>query len=163
IGADSDTLIAAVIYSTGQPLPDDASPSVRRLLEGQLSASRVWSIHAGREGQQGAEGLRRLLLAIIGDLRVVLILLARQLVEMRGSPAGGDAGGGALARVTTASAGPAVRRHPCAAGESTGHLAAEMGAGRSGLPLPAAGHVQAHRAPARREAERPRGVHRVGE
>ena len=38
---------------------------------------------AQREGRGNAEGLRRLLLAIIRDLRVVLVLLALQLVRLR--------------------------------------------------------------------------------
>ena len=57
------------------------SDDIRVLTDGQDAAERVWSLHAERGG--GAEGLRRLLLAIIRDLRVVFILLARQLVRMR--------------------------------------------------------------------------------
>ena len=62
----------------------DAYPSeVRHLVEGQQAAERVWSLYAARGNTGGTEGLRRLLLAIIRDLRVVFILLARQLVRMR--------------------------------------------------------------------------------
>ena len=56
---------------------------VRNLVEGQQAAERVWSLYAARGNAGGTEGLRRLLLAIIRDLRVVFILLARQLVRMR--------------------------------------------------------------------------------
>jgi GTP pyrophosphokinase len=56
---------------------------VRDLIEGQQAAEKVWSLYAARSGAGSAEGLRRLLLAIIRDLRVVLILLARQLARMR--------------------------------------------------------------------------------
>ncbi len=52
------------------------------LVEGQRAAEKVWTLYAARSGT-AAEGLRRLLLAIIRDLRVVFILLARQLVMMR--------------------------------------------------------------------------------
>ncbi len=52
------------------------------LVEGQRAAEKVWTLYATRSGN-AAEGLRRLLLAIIRDLRVVFILLARQLVMMR--------------------------------------------------------------------------------
>ena len=52
------------------------------LVDGQHAAERVWSLHAARSGGS-TEGLRRLLLAIVRDLRVVLILLARQLTRMR--------------------------------------------------------------------------------
>ncbi|MEE7547377.1 bifunctional (p)ppGpp synthetase/guanosine-3',5'-bis(diphosphate) 3'-pyrophosphohydrolase, partial [Xanthomonas sp. Kuri4-1] len=47
------------------------------------AADQVWALHAGREAGRNSEGLRRLLLAIIHDLRVVPILLARQLARMR--------------------------------------------------------------------------------
>jgi GTP pyrophosphokinase len=60
---------------------------VRDLVEGQLAAEKVWSLYAARSGGGSAEGLRRLLLAIIRDLRVVLILLARQLARMRAASA----------------------------------------------------------------------------
>src|SRR6185369_802430 len=56
---------------------------VRDLIDGQQAAEKVWSLHAARNSAGSAEGLRRLLLAIIRDLRVVFILLARQLVRMR--------------------------------------------------------------------------------
>lgn len=56
---------------------------VRALVEGQQAAEKVWALHANRGRAGGNEGLRRLLLAIIRDLRVVFILLARQLVRMR--------------------------------------------------------------------------------
>ena len=62
----------------------DAFPvEVRHLVEGQQAAERVWSLYAARGNTGGTEGLRRLLLAIIRDLRVVFILLARQVVRMR--------------------------------------------------------------------------------
>ena len=83
LGADavtlSATIVAAVLPETqsGQGLvPDD-------LIEGQREAEKVWSIHAERGARTSAEGLRRLLLSMVKDLRVVLILLARQLVRMR--------------------------------------------------------------------------------
>ena len=59
------------------------APGVRDLIDGQQAAEKVWSLYAERSGAGSAEGLRRLLLAIIRDLRVVLILLARQLARMR--------------------------------------------------------------------------------
>lgn len=54
-----------------------------RLVEGQRAAERVWALHAQRGGSGPSEGLRRLLLAIIRDVRVVFVLLARQLLRMR--------------------------------------------------------------------------------
>ena len=44
----------------------------------------MWALHAEQPRRRGgSEGLRRLLLAIVRDLRVVPILLARQLARMR--------------------------------------------------------------------------------
>jgi GTP pyrophosphokinase len=87
LGADADTLHAAMLY-VGQTAADEApppltSPAVKLLLEGQAEAEKVWSLWGERGARSSAEGLRRLLLAIIRDLRVVLILLARQLAKMR--------------------------------------------------------------------------------
>src|SRR5690606_36225822 len=46
-------------------------------------AGQVWALQAGRRRPGNAEGLRRLLLAMVRDLRVVPVLLARQLARMR--------------------------------------------------------------------------------
>jgi GTP pyrophosphokinase len=85
LNADGETLAAALIYGCAADPPAELGvPSaVANLVAGQREAEKVWSIYAQRAGKSGAEGLRRLLLAIIRDLRVVLILLARQLVRMR--------------------------------------------------------------------------------
>ncbi len=58
------------------------APGVRGLIEGQQAAEKVGALYAAHSGGN-AEGLRRLLLAIIRDLRVVFILLARQLARLR--------------------------------------------------------------------------------
>ncbi|HRQ65639.1 MAG TPA: bifunctional (p)ppGpp synthetase/guanosine-3',5'-bis(diphosphate) 3'-pyrophosphohydrolase [Xanthomonadaceae bacterium] len=87
MNADGESQAAALVHQLGT----DASgvveykaryPALRPLIEGQQAARKVWDIYRSRPGGN-AEGLRRLLLAIIRDLRVVLILLARQLVRMR--------------------------------------------------------------------------------
>jgi GTP pyrophosphokinase len=88
--ADSETFAACILHTllqSGVAVPLDAivreAPRVRDLTEGQQAAEKVWSLYAARTGAGHAEGLRRLLLAIIRDLRVVFILLARQLARMR--------------------------------------------------------------------------------
>ena len=85
LGADRDTLIAAAAYTLAAERPSEAwaAGSVENLIRGQSEAEKVWSIYDQRSAQSGTEGLRRLLLAIVRDVRVVLILLARQLVRMR--------------------------------------------------------------------------------
>lgn len=82
LGADSATLSAAAAHVA---LPAEAIPAgvPAALVEGLREAEKVWSIYGERGARTGSEGLRRLLLAIVRDLRVVLILLARQLVRLR--------------------------------------------------------------------------------
>ncbi|NUS39037.1 MAG: bifunctional (p)ppGpp synthetase/guanosine-3',5'-bis(diphosphate) 3'-pyrophosphohydrolase [Lysobacter sp.] len=66
-----------------QPWLEREQPAIAALLEGQRAAAQVWQLHAERTGPANSEGLRRLLLAIVRDLRVVPILLARQLARLR--------------------------------------------------------------------------------
>jgi GTP pyrophosphokinase len=88
--ADAETCVACIahaVHQAGSVVDLDAlamsAPRVRDLVDGQQAAEKVWSLYAARSGTGHAEGLRRLLLAIIRDLRVVLILLARQLARLR--------------------------------------------------------------------------------
>jgi GTP pyrophosphokinase len=89
LGADGDGVAAALLHvqpaweTALRPLIERDFPGIAPLLEGQRAAEQVWALHAERHGQAGNEGLRRLLLAIVRDLRVVPILLARQLARMR--------------------------------------------------------------------------------
>ncbi|MCE3004582.1 MAG: bifunctional (p)ppGpp synthetase/guanosine-3',5'-bis(diphosphate) 3'-pyrophosphohydrolase [Xanthomonadaceae bacterium] len=81
LAVDADTLGAAVAFDAGLPAERLPPGRLAVLVEGQRAAEKVWSLHAARQG--GAEGLRRLLLALVRDLRVVFILLARHLARMR--------------------------------------------------------------------------------
>ncbi len=88
----------------------ELSPGLRPLLEGLQAAEQVWSLHAQHEGRGNAEGLRRLLLAIIRDLRVVLILLAEQLVRLRAASTLGSAEQQGLAQLTADIHAPLANR-----------------------------------------------------
>lgn len=90
LGVDEEAQAACILHvvrsldqtsTEGMLAPFPAT--VRALVEGQEAAERVWALHAAHGASGSSEGLRRLLLAIIRDLRVVFILLARQLVRMR--------------------------------------------------------------------------------
>jgi len=87
--ADGEVLAAAVLHvvpALRERLQDRLArefPAVATMLEGQRAAAQVWALHAERATAGSSEGLRRLLLAIVRDLRVVPILLARQLARMR--------------------------------------------------------------------------------
>ena len=86
LGADGETLAAAILYAVQVPVPpalDKAHPAIAALVDGQQAAAQVWSLHAQHGSRTSSEGLRRLLLAIVRDLRVVPALLARQLARMR--------------------------------------------------------------------------------
>ncbi len=80
------------------------------LIEGQQAAEKVWSLHAVRDARSGTEGLRRLLLAIVRDLRVVFILLARQLVRMRAAVHAEPSTQRALAQLTADIHAPLANR-----------------------------------------------------
>jgi len=106
LGADEPALAAALLFD----LPGlraaavaevaAAYPAVPGLLDGQDAADQVWALHAGREAGRNGEGLRRLLLAIVQDLRVVPVLLARQLARMRVADRQPEAARRALAQLT---------------------------------------------------------------
>jgi GTP pyrophosphokinase len=94
-----------------EPADLDVFPAeVRNLVEGQQAAERVWSLYAARGSAASPEGLRRLLLAIIRDLRVVFILLARQLVRMRKASDLADDERRALAQLTADIHAPLANR-----------------------------------------------------
>ncbi|WP_440977091.1 RelA/SpoT family protein [Pseudoxanthomonas winnipegensis] len=89
LSADAEVLGAALLF--GLPGLQSAllgtlrtrHPGLPALLDGQAAAAQVWALHAEPASARNTEGLRRLLLAMVHDLRVVPILLARQLARMR--------------------------------------------------------------------------------
>ena len=109
---------------------------------GEFNLDEHWS--AGQSLAAGqAETLRKMLLAVVGDPRLVLARLAEQTVRAR------HAREAARQRPRPHRAGDpgAV----CAAGQSPGHLVAEVGTGGPGLPRTAAGRIPADRAGPQRE------------
>ncbi|WP_243047732.1 bifunctional (p)ppGpp synthetase/guanosine-3',5'-bis(diphosphate) 3'-pyrophosphohydrolase [Dyella sp. RRB7] len=107
LGCDAQTQAAALWFEVARIDPalwaqrePGLPPELQRLVGGQVAAERVWALHAQHGADHGAEGLRRLLLAIIRDLRVVFILLARQLARMRAASALPEAARQLLARLT---------------------------------------------------------------
>jgi GTP pyrophosphokinase len=107
LGCDAQTQAAALWFelarvepalwkAQGAKLPAE----LQRLVGGQQAAEQVWALHAQRAPEGAAEGLRRLLLAIVRDLRVVFVLLARQLARMRAASSLPVEQAAALARLT---------------------------------------------------------------
>lgn len=89
LNADPDVMAATlldVVVDIDQSIKAsevDLPERLHVLLEGQRAASRVWLLHRRHGGGRNPEGMRRLLLALVRDLRVVPIVLARQLSRMR--------------------------------------------------------------------------------
>jgi GTP pyrophosphokinase len=114
---DSETLLAAAWYPLVVEHPQAVADAVRAhgaaiepLLQGQLEADKVWPLHEHKAANTNTEGLRRLLLALIRDLRVVFILLARQLVRMRDASRSNDKERRRLAQLTADIHGPLANR-----------------------------------------------------
>ena len=106
LNADGDVVLAAILNDLPawrariEPQLAKQWPTVATLLEGQRAAAQVWTLHAADAGGRNAEGLRRLLLVMVRDLRVVPVLLARQLAQMRTAGKRPDAERRALAQLT---------------------------------------------------------------
>ncbi len=111
LNADGDVVLAAILNDMPtwrariEPQLAKQWPTVATLLEGQRAAAQVWTLHAATAvghagGGRNAEGLRRLLLVMVRDLRVVPVLLARQLAQMRTAGKRPEAERRALAQLT---------------------------------------------------------------
>ena len=107
LGCDAQTQAAALWFELARVDPvlwaeqgSRLPAELQRLVGGQQAAEQVWALHAQRAPEGAAEGLRRLLLAIVRDLRVVFVLLARQLARMRAAAALPAEQAAALARLT---------------------------------------------------------------
>ncbi|MDE2408563.1 MAG: bifunctional (p)ppGpp synthetase/guanosine-3',5'-bis(diphosphate) 3'-pyrophosphohydrolase, partial [Xanthomonadaceae bacterium] len=89
LNADAEVLAATLldalidVEALAAQAQVDVPERLHVLLEGQRAASRVWALHRSHGSGRNPEGMRRLLLALVRDLRVVPIVLARQLSRMR--------------------------------------------------------------------------------
>ena len=83
LGADADTAVAAVIGASGAVVTESERTAIAELIEGQAAERQVLALHGQAARGSNPEGLRRLLLAMTRDLRVVPILLATRLAELR--------------------------------------------------------------------------------
>ncbi|SEP26815.1 bifunctional (p)ppGpp synthetase/guanosine-3',5'-bis(diphosphate) 3'-pyrophosphohydrolase [Nitrosovibrio sp. Nv6] len=92
---DSDTLVAGILYAVPDYLDEYEvkvraafNPTVAHLVEGMARMGRIRTMGAGGTGNgvdRGAqvEALRKMLLAMVEDIRVVIIALADRLQTMR--------------------------------------------------------------------------------
>ena len=107
LGCDAQTQAAALWFELARAAPAvwavqgaKLPAELKRLVEGQQAAEQIWALHAQHAPTAATEGLRRLLLAIVRDLRVVFVLLSRQLARMRAAAALPAEQSAALARLT---------------------------------------------------------------
>jgi GTP pyrophosphokinase len=117
LGVDGETLLAAALYPLveGHPerLPRMTNAHGERigtLLAGQLEAEKIRPLHEQKAASTSAEGLRRLLLVLIRDVRVVFVLLARQLVRLRAAATLPEAERQRLAQLTADIHAPLANR-----------------------------------------------------
>ncbi|HWS03120.1 MAG TPA: HD domain-containing protein, partial [Gammaproteobacteria bacterium] len=93
LNLDYETLAAAILHDTVEDtavtlteIEQSFGPSVARLVDGVTKMGRIGRMQeaqGGRREHQDAESLRKLLLAMADDVRVVLIKLADRLHNMR--------------------------------------------------------------------------------
>ncbi len=84
---DADAIAAALLHDvledtdvTAETLRQEFGPTVEKLVQGVTKLGRI---HARPEGQAQAENIRKMLIAMAEDLRVVLIKLGDRLHNMR--------------------------------------------------------------------------------
>ncbi len=97
IDADDETIAAGLIATTipkgdldSEIVSDAFGAEVTSLVQGVLRAGRIESLQPGRDQGPGLETLRKMLLALADDVRVVLIKLAERIVYMRSITKAGD-------------------------------------------------------------------------
>lgn len=94
LNLDYETLAAALLHDTVEDtsvtladIEQEFGPRIAQLVDGVTKMARIDRLHdrqgSGRRDQQEAESLRKLLLAMVEDVRVVLIKLADRLHNMR--------------------------------------------------------------------------------
>ncbi len=112
LSADNDMLVAAAAYlhPGGVSAERSLNPEQTVLLDGLNASKKVWQIYRQHGLNGNAEGLRRLLLAIILDLRVLIILLALQVIRMRQAVSGNHPDALAIAHLSADIHAPLANR-----------------------------------------------------
>ena len=139
---DPDTLAAGLLHDVVEDTELDIEfirghfdETIANLVDGVTKLRKINEMGNAQDGiaDAKAESLRKMFLAMVDDVRVVIIKLADRLHNMRtlGTPEEAQA----------EAHRPGDAGHLRAAGESSGHLADQVGAGGSELPLPGAKHV----------------------
>lgn len=109
MNAGDDVVAAAIVHALGAPR-DGLPPAWRTVVEGLDADARIREIHASRAEALDPEPLRRLLLAMLQDLRVVPVILAQQLAALRLAIANDDPDQTNLAHLTREIYAPLANR-----------------------------------------------------
>ncbi len=91
LGLDNETLAAAIVYPALQShdlhidtITDVLGESVSKLLRDFIHMQSLGKIqHASKRGQHHVENLRKMLLAMVTDVRAVFVVLAERLYQLR--------------------------------------------------------------------------------
>jgi GTP pyrophosphokinase len=90
INADADTRLAGLLFDVAGSLPPRSEllaqrygAAVAEIVRGATQLTRLRLAATGRSGEEQAEVVRKMLLAMVQDLRVVLIRLASRLQTLR--------------------------------------------------------------------------------
>lgn len=93
LNVDTETLIAAMIYSglrygdlTIADIKEHFKPDVAKLLQGTIRMDASQYLNAGKTLTSDVDKFRKMLLAMVDDMRVVLIKLAERVSVLRNMP-----------------------------------------------------------------------------
>ena len=89
LGMDSDAVVAGLLHDTVEDtdltfadIERDFGVAVRRIVEGETKVSKLTKMSSKLQDEQ-SENLRQMLIAMTGDLRVIIVKLADRLHNMR--------------------------------------------------------------------------------
>lgn len=90
LGLDVDALTAGLLHDTVEDTPvtledieREFGPDVRRIVEGETKVSKLTKLSGQNLQDEQAENLRQMLIAMTGDIRVIIVKLADRLHNMR--------------------------------------------------------------------------------
>ncbi|PYE56398.1 RelA/SpoT family protein [Deinococcus yavapaiensis] len=89
LGMDTDAVIAGLLHDTVEDtevtfeeIEAGFGPDVRRIVEGETKVSKLTKMSSNLQDEQ-AENLRQMLIAMTGDIRIIIVKLADRLHNMR--------------------------------------------------------------------------------
>lgn len=140
---DMDTLKAAALfpliepaYMTVEQVTADFGAVISQLLQGVIDIDAIrflQQLSSASVSDAQVDNVRRMLLAMVEDVRAVVIKLAERIACLREVKK--------CERRNPGAGGQGNFQHLCTAGQPSGDRTAQMGAGRSLIPLSASGYL----------------------